>query len=272
MKNNLIEYDSKIDDIKCFSTEELQNSCIVIRNYCKNWKLYHNNMFEYIANTYGHDRINVETNINGIINETINIKEYINRIALGISTIGNWSWQPFYKYPELHDQYTLPEKMEDIFFRNSLVCKLVISPWLLMSSKDTKTNIHQDMFRVNGIVGQLEGEKEFVLVEPSFKLEEGKYYAEEELHSLSITYYKVILKKGDFLYFPTQWWHQAKTLKNSVTFIHSTVNNANMKNFLDELIIMMPNFIQRVQNGAKQMSLFGKNINWVCNGFKRIIE
>ncbi|WP_214054220.1 JmjC domain-containing protein [Photorhabdus caribbeanensis] len=212
----------------------------------------------------------IEDKINGSHLEEIDIKDYIFRIKNGIKNLGNWSWQPFYTYPDLNTSYILPEHTEIKNISLSLVGQLAICPWLLMSSKGTITNMHQDMMNVNGVVGQLEGIKEFILVPPEFKLEEGKFYHEDELAILNIPYYIVRLEKGDFIYFPQKWWHQARTIEASVTFIHSTVNEHNLKMFLDDIVTSMPQFIQRLQFGAKKKKYFGSKIFWLSNGFKKI--
>lgn len=131
--------------------------------------------------------------------------------------------------------------------------------------------MHKDMLCVNGVVGQLAGLKEFTLVSPTYNLEEGKFYNRSELEQKQIEFTQIILKPEDFLYFPSNWWHQAKTMKNSITFIHSTVNETNLHCFLNDTILYMPSYMQRLQANAKKRNYFGQKIKWISNGF-RVLE
>jgi len=112
--------------------------------------------------------------------------------------------------------------------------------------------------------------KKCTLVSPDYSLQEGRYYTHAELAELNIPFESVMLHPGDFLYFPMHWWHQAKTIECSVTFIHSTVNSFNLTAFLNDSIALMPAYIQRIQSAAKKRSYFGNKINWLCNGFRAL--
>ncbi|PIT69477.1 cupin-like domain-containing protein [Bartonella tribocorum] len=252
--------------------QPLTDKCFLIKNYCKNWQLYTMFSFSNIISLFGNDEIFIEKGINCPTREQVTIKEYIEKILSGEKSIGNWSWQPHLVYNDLLEHsFTLPEFITLHSLDQSLIGSLILTPWVLISAPETVTAMHKDMLSVNGIVGQLEGLKEFTLVAPPHNLEEGKFYSRSELEKNQVEFTQVILEPGDFLYFPMNWWHQAKTIQNSITFIHSTVNETNLQCFLNDTILYMPAYLQRLQSNAKKRNYFGRKIKWISNGF-RILE
>lgn len=250
---------------------QLTQSCFVINDYCTQWPLFKKGSFTSIVEHFSEDKILIEEGINKSGTVEITVGDYIDRIKTGTKGMGNWSWQPHLNHADaLEQSYSIPESITLRAIENSLVGELVLAPWMLMSAPETVTSMHKDMLCVNGVVGQLEGIKEFTLVSPDYSLQEGRYYTHAELAELNIPFESVMLHPGDFLYFPMHWWHQAKTIECSVTFIHSTVNSFNLTAFLNESIALMPAYIQRVQSAAKKRSYFGNKINWLCNGFRAL--
>ncbi|EDZ3861239.1 hypothetical protein GKI01_16680 [Salmonella enterica] len=250
---------------------DLTGTCFLIHGYCFQWPLFTQGNFYSIEENFGSDKIFIEEGINKSGRVEVTVSDYIKRIQSGVKGMGNWSWQPHLSHAKsLNNSFTVPEAITLNNIEKSLVGELVLAPWILMSATETVTNMHQDMLSVNGIVGQLQGVKEFTLVAPQYALEEGKFYSTYELETLGIPFECVVLHPGDFLYFPAHWWHQAKTIECSVSFIHSTVNLYNMTAFLDDVISQMPALIQRVQSAAKKRGYFGYRIKWLCNGFRSL--
>ena len=254
--------------------QDLARNCFMIQGYCQEWPLHREDLFDYLNHEYGDDGIFIEKDINTHSITATTVRNYIEieLLTQGTRVMGNWSWKPHLTHADrLSNSFFIPEELELEAVSQSLMGKLAICPWLLMSAQGTTTSMHQDMLSVNGIVGQLAGSKLFTLVAPEYLLSQGRYYSTETLQELNIPCTQIILNAGDFLYFPKRWWHQAKALELSATLIHSTVNQYNSGDFLEETVAQMFHFIQRLQLSAKKRSLFASQINRLSNGF-RLLE
>ncbi len=265
----MIVFESESDFIDNCSNKDITKECFVIHDYCHSWELFEIGNFACLNERYGRENIFIEEGINKLNKKEVTVSDYISKVLSGERKMGNWSWQPHLTNADsLQNSYKIPEAVTLNSIEKSLVGELVLAPWILMSSPETLTTMHKDMLSVNGVVGQLQGVKEFTLVAPQYDLEEGRFYSSHELELLGIPFESVVLQSGDFLYFPMNWWHQAKTVECSVTFIHSTVNSYNLTAFLDDSISQMPSYIQRIQLAAKKRNYFGSRVKWLCNGFR----
>jgi len=138
--------------------------------------------------------------------------------------------------PEAYQSTTGPVYMTDLFLKPAFLgpalaalaldalCPLprpgefVERVALFAGPKGTASAMHQDAFSPHVWVAQLRGEKAWRLCAPK-DLEAasaGKTDAFNDADNVGASVYETLLKPGDVLYLPPDWWHQVRNESSSV--------------------------------------------------------
>ena len=156
--------------------------------------------------------------------EIIQLNDYFRKYVFDmknedIAYIAQHNWA--HQVPLLALDFETPE-ICDIFLNPSLH-SVITHMWF--GIKGTFTPLHFD--RYNNILSQVVGQKYVLLIDPKYSsiLSDGhdntsKIINEnisDYLIQINIPFYEVVLKAGESLYIPSNWWHQVKSLSFSIS-------------------------------------------------------
>lgn len=135
-----------------------------------------------------------------------------------IAYIAQHNW--LHQIPSLAQDFEIPDLCD--LFLNTNQDKVLVHMWFGM--KGTCSPLHFDKY--NNIFSQVVGFKHFVLVDPKFShiVSNGKDNTckidcniLDFLTENNIPYIELILKPGESLYIPSNWWHQVKSISFSIS-------------------------------------------------------
>lgn len=146
-------------------------------------------------------------------------------------------------------KYTLPDRLRSRFMVGSMANRKGIIE-LLMSGRGGSFRLHFDTLHIHGFITQIYGEKEVMLFDPM----DGPYlYPMQEPPNRSAitnaftvdlekfplfaeaTPYRTILKPGETLFNPPEWWHMTRNLTPSIAMVTSTVDATNWQMFVHDV-------------------------------------
>ncbi|EGQ7856002.1 cupin-like domain-containing protein [Vibrio parahaemolyticus] len=244
---------------------------IFIKNGISDWSLIDGNIFEILLSSFPNSKIVKDINIDKSTDDEVLLKDFLWEFKNSTNNIASWSWQPFLDFDDKHNLYKLPQSLDNKNINRNVLTNNLLSPWIVFSSKSMVCNLHKDMFELPGLVCQLYGTKEFIIInheQDKLKYElESKYYSEHELSQLGLDYIKYIMEPGDFLYFPSNWYHQARSISNSVTFVHSVLTTDKINDFMSSIACQLPEVVQRLSSNIKKDYKSSNCLHWWCQGF-----
>ncbi len=144
-------------------------------------------------------------------------------------------WAPFFEHPELRDDFTEPEALENWFSKISGPMNDWYHDgfaWLLLGPAGASTAAHLDLFGTHAWTGQIRGRKRFVLYPPTFH--KGELSVE---HAVARGGLEIILEPGELLIIPFDWAHSAEALTPSMTLTYNFINESNFGDFLQGIYL-----------------------------------
>lgn len=145
--------------------------------------------------------------------------------------------------------YTLPDRVRSRLLVGNNVHPAGI-PELLIAGRGARFRLHYDARHMLGFVTQLYGDKEFVIFPPSdgpylypdpanpkFSLITNIFEPDLEKFPLLARTHPIrfILKPGETIFDPAEWWHGTRLLDPSIAMVISTVNKSNWKDFVADV-------------------------------------
>lgn len=228
-----------IKRVKDISVEEFKKKYIrkgipvVIENGAKDWGCVKNWSLDYFKKLHGEDEVT-------IMASAIGEKPFeISTLKDILDNISNGGDKYFRFYPLLKEH---PEHLKDFDYKWLQNCRDKFGFWdqfqVFIGGKETYTPIHSAM--PSNIFTQVYGEKEWVIYPPSLTAiidcEPGKNFHRGAPHKKAtgpfnpfkpdfeppynlyqyIDAINVVLKPGDILYNPPQWWHSVENKSVSI--------------------------------------------------------
>lgn len=146
-------------------------------------------------------------------------------------------------------KYTLPDRVRSALLIGNNVHRRGI-PELLIAGRGARFRLHYDARHMLGFVTQLYGDKEFLIFPPS----DGKYlYPDPDNPKFSLvpnifepdmeqfpllahtSPIRFVLRPGETIFNPAEWWHGTRMLTPSVAMVISTVNRSNWRDFVADV-------------------------------------
>jgi hypothetical protein len=150
--------------------------------------------------------------------------------------------QPIYLQEWLY-MATCPQLAEDLpelpiaqydFRRNLFGEKISTNHQLWIGQKGATTRIHQDSYFIDVMHAQILGEKHWCIMSPEATLERaesGEFLFEKLVNDPSVQILQCVLKPGDVLYLPAQWWHRIKLLSDSIGQGRKCLDEVNLQRY-----------------------------------------
>ena len=248
----------------------------LVFNYSDLWQ-HKMPLLDMLRSRYGHRQLD---SLGGSYGWSVRYRQVEDYEALGISTLAEYldafrAQQPGLPYlrhlslnralPVLRQFIREPEEFRPNWVRHSALDRLG-GPELFIGQAGTVFgHVHQDQVSVHVGFVQLEGEKEFVLLPPSdapylytipgrefpFQLRNSQVrYADIENYARfpllkSASPRRVVLRAGQALFLPADWWHTTRNISDSVSYSVRIVNGSNAERCLLRHMEGIPRWLRR---------------------------
>lgn len=153
------------------------------------------------------------------------------------------SYKPFSAHPELWDDFTMPPFAANWlpFFNEAFTRSHFPQEqgWILISRKGAEAPAHQDSSHTITWLAQLRGSKACYLFSPDDS--EALYWGKIDPTRASLDKFPglknaklhyCVLRAGQMLFLPPDWWHHVVALENSITVSCNLVNHLNLGYYL----------------------------------------
>lgn len=150
--------------------------------------------------------------------------------------------QPIYLQEWLY-MATCPQLAEDLpelpiaqydFRRNLFGEKISTNHQLWIGQKGATTRIHQDSYFIDVMHAQIVGEKHWCVMSPPATLEReesGEFNFKALVNDPNVQILQCVLKPGDVLYLPAQWWHRIQLLEDSIGQGRKCLDEVNLQRY-----------------------------------------
>ena len=157
------------------------------------------------------------------------------------------NWDGFRNHPALHDDISpypscipnvvtrLPPYVAEVLEQISSVKFHAI----YISRKDTITPLHKDFHHTVGSLVQFQGDKTVFLFEPQQQVDAGfdpempDYERFPEMRTATARH--TVLRPGEMIVIPPDWWHYTRSHDASVTLSHNFFTHRNLSAFLGDI-------------------------------------
>ncbi|MEH2178699.1 cupin-like domain-containing protein [Nostoc sp.] len=223
---------------------------VIITDAMKDWAAMKKWTFDFFKSECGGIECVVKKD-NMKTEAVMTIADYIDYITVSNSDrrlyLANW----FISYhPKLLEDFKEP-----IYFPNwlqrlprNLLRKYELdNPELFIGHKDTSVGFHKDPNNGSAWLGMIRGSKQIVLFTPD--QEEFLYDGRVNVFNpdldkfpmyVKTTPVEVILKSGEILYIPPNWWHHVKNLEDSIALGSLLLNEWNSELFFQSFLEKVP--------------------------------
>lgn len=150
--------------------------------------------------------------------------------------------QPIYLQEWLY-MATCPQLAEDLpelpiaqydFRRNLFGEKISTNHQLWLGQKGATTRIHQDSYFIDVMHAQILGKKHWCVMSPPATLkreESGEFNFKALVNDPNVQILQCVLKPGDVLYLPAQWWHRIQLLEDSIGQGRKCLDEVNLQRY-----------------------------------------
>jgi hypothetical protein len=132
--------------------------------------------------------------------------------------------------------------------RNLFGEKISTNHQLWIGQKGATTRIHQDSYFIDVMHAQIVGEKHWCVMSPDAALgrdQTGEFDFVALVHDPKVQIMQCILKPGDVLYLPAQWWHRIELLSDSIGQGRKCLDEINLQKYVHmrfaELLVLALN-------------------------------
>lgn len=138
---------------------------------------------------------------------------------------------------------TCPQLAEDLpelpiaqydFRRNLFGEKISTNHQLWIGQKGGTTRIHQDSYFIDVMHAQIVGKKHWCVMSPPATLERdesGEFGFTTLVNDPNVQILQCVLKPGDVLYLPAQWWHRIQLLEDSIGQGRKCLDEVNLQKY-----------------------------------------
>lgn len=176
-----------------------------------------------------------------------------------------FNWDALGRYPALRDDISpypafipnivasLPQELLEIF---QYICSVRFFA-IYISRKDTVTPLHTDFHHTIGNLVQFESCKTVILFEPDAYAPSDTVFDPEHPdfgrfpEMANATAYSAVLKPGEMIIIPPDWWHYTRSHGPSITLSHNFFNHRNFSQFMRAIF-------EDMQRHPDKEELFGK--------------
>lgn len=120
------------------------------------------------------------------------------------------------------------------FRRNLFGEKISTNHQLWIGQKGGTTRVHQDSYFIDVMHAQIVGEKHWCVMSPDAFLgsdEQGEFDFAGLVNDPRMQMMQCVLKPGDVLYLPAQWWHRIELLSDSIGQGRKCLDEVNLQNY-----------------------------------------
>jgi hypothetical protein len=157
-------------------------------------------------------------------------------------------WLYMASCPQLaEDLPELPIAQYD-FRRNLFGDRISTNHQLWIGQKGATTRIHQDSYFIDVMHAQIVGEKHWCVMSPQASLghdELGNFDFDALVNDPEVQIMHCVLKPGDVLYLPAQWWHRIELLSDSIGQGRKCLDEVNLQKYIHmrfaELLVLALN-------------------------------
>ena len=120
------------------------------------------------------------------------------------------------------------------FRRNLFGEKISTNHQLWIGQKGGTTRVHQDSYFIDVMHAQIVGEKHWCVMSPDAFLgcdKSGEFDFEGLVNDPRMQMMQCVLKPGDVLYLPAQWWHRIELLSDSIGQGRKCLDEVNLQKY-----------------------------------------
>ncbi|NEQ85123.1 MAG: cupin-like domain-containing protein [Moorea sp. SIO2I5] len=231
---------------------------VIITDVVKNWKASTKWNIDFFRSKYGSVKVKVQDyNPEGEFTrsertfESMKIADYIDYMAG--DTANKFLYLRdlcLYDHPELWEDCEEPMYFNNWFTKKlpfELLKKLFRDNGVFIGYKNTSIGLHYDMHYKITWIAIISGQKKAILLSP----DQGKYLYDGRVNCFKPNLEKFplyakakpvecIIKQGEMLLIPPNWWHQLKNLENTIALVTSTINEWNYELYYQDLVEKFP--------------------------------
>jgi len=222
---------------------------VVVEGLMDEWPALQKWNWDYLAQKCGSASVVVDS-YNSKKARRVTFVEFVDMLKNGP---GN---EPIYLQEWLY-MATCPQLAEDLpelpiaqydFRRNLFGEKISTNHQLWIGQKDGTTRIHQDSYFIDVMHAQIVGEKHWCVMSPPATLKReasGEFNFDALVNDPNVQILQCVLKPGDVLYLPAQWWHRIKLLSDSIGQGRKCLDEVNLQKYMHmrfaELLVLALN-------------------------------
>ena len=193
--------------------------------------------FDYLATKCGDARVVVDS-YNSKRAREVTFVEFVNML----STNGEANQSPLYLQEWLYmaDCPSLAEDLPELpiaqydFRRNLFGEKISTNHQLWIGQKGATTRVHQDSYFIDVMHAQIVGEKHWCVMGPNASLdcdESGELNFAALIDNPETQIKQCVLKPGDVVYLPAQWYHRIELLADSIGQGRKCLDEVNLQKY-----------------------------------------
>lgn len=220
----------------------LKSKPLVIRGVAKQWPAYQKWTGEEFIRQYGKTQVVGSRGKKREDKRYFLLAEYLNYAKTTQDNppyyLADWRFSG--NYPELLDDYTVPDYFEnwvrripeELFQGEAADYGL---RWMYIGAKNTSSPMHRDVLGTSAWNAVLSGKKEWLFY-PAHETEnlyggsiDGfKVDLDVNPRYKSVEGYTCIQEAGDLVFTPSQWWHQVRNLEAGMSITENFINDSNI--------------------------------------------
>lgn len=206
---------------------------VVIEGLMENWPALQKWSFDYLVRACGECSVTVDS-YNSQRARKVTFSEFVQMLK------SNSSDQPIYLQEWLYmaDCPLLAEDLPELpiaqydFRRNLYGEKISTNHQLWIGQQGATTRTHQDSYFIDVMHAQIVGEKHWCVLGPNSYLSRNKnggLDCASLIDDPATEIMQCVLKPGDVIYLPAQWWHRIQLLTDSIGLGRKCLDQANLQ-------------------------------------------
>ena len=230
----------------------LKSKPVVIRGVAKQWPAYQKWTGQEFVQRYGQTQVVASRGKNREDKRNFLLAEYLDYAKNTQDTppyyLADWTFSS--DYPELLDDYTVPDYFEnwvrrippELFQGEAADYSL---RWMYIGAKNTSSPMHRDVMGTSAWNAVLSGKKEWLFypANETDNLNGGSidgFNVDLEVcpQYRNVEGYTCIQEAGDLMFTPSQWWHQVRNLEAGISLTENFINASNIENVAAEYALV----------------------------------